>query len=57
MAASDMKGGKVILAVRVAREREGSIQYPVQRELCWKEMWIKKQGIACSVVRMLLRVL
>ena len=56
MAASDMKDGKVIPAARVG-EREGSIQYPLQRELCWKEMWIKKQGIACSVVRMLLRVL
>ena len=31
MAASDMKGRKMLLAARVARDREGSIQYPIVR--------------------------
>ena len=32
MAASDMKGRKVLLAARMARDREGSIQDPIVSE-------------------------
>ena len=42
MAASDMEGRKMLLAARMARDREGSIQYPIvkARQLSWRSfLW------------------
>ena len=43
--ASDMKGRKVLLAARMARDREGSIQYPIVSERNVDQ----RQGFARSV--------